>query len=366
MSSTFKILFFLRKTKLNKDGYGKVVIRITINGEVIEFSSKLAVKPECWNPKAGKMFGKTKVATEINNSLNQILIHLNDKFRILTDREGSVTPEKLRDAYLGLDDKKYTVLNLFDKKIEEKKKLIGISINKEGVEKYQCTRSKLSEYLIKQYDTSDLPIKDVGYSFIIDFDLFLRSEYKCGDNTVVRHLRYFKQITTDAVKRRYLMSDPFADITLTSKKGKRNFLTEEELKVILHKKFKSEILERVRDVFVFCCFTGLAYVDVSNLTVNDIVENGKGDKFIIKDRTKTGIESHVPLLDIPLKILEKYKQSNLNNGKLLPIGACQNMNNYIKEIAAICGINKNLSTHCARHMNFFFQLKKSKLQEIFS
>ena len=349
MSSTFRILFLLRKTKLNKEGYGKIVIRVTINGEVTEFSSKLAVKPEDWNPKAGKMLGKTKVAKEINNSLNQILIHLNDKFKTLIDREGNVTPEKLRDAYLGLEDKKYTILNLFDDKIEEKKKLVGVSIHELTVEKYQCTRSKLAEYIKTHYHTSDLPIKEIGYSFIMDFDLFLRSEYKCGDNTVVRHLRYLKQITTDAFKRHYITVDPFGDITLTSKKGKRNYLSEEELKIILNKKFGSETLEQVRDVFVFCCFTGLAYVDVFNLTMSDIVENGKGDKFIIKDRTKTGVESYVPLLETPLKILEKYKQRDLKNNRLLPIGACQNMNIYIKEIAAICGINKNLSTHCGRH-----------------
>lgn len=112
MSSTFRILFLLRKTKLNKEGYGKIVIRITIDGQVTEFSSKLSVKPDNWNPRAGKMMGKSKIATEVNNSLNQILIHLNEKFRMLIDRDGNVTPEKLRDAYLGLDDKKFSLMIL--------------------------------------------------------------------------------------------------------------------------------------------------------------------------------------------------------------------------------------------------------------
>jgi len=349
MSSTFRILFLLRKTKLNKEGYGKIVIRITIDGQVTEFSSKLSVKPDNWNPRAGKMMGKSKIATEVNNSLNQILIHLNEKFRMLIDRDGNVTPEKLRDAYLGLDDKKFSLMILFDKKLEEKKVLVGITIQRTALEKYKCTRAKLAEFINEQYRVSDLPIKDIQYSFITDFEVFLRSKYKCGDNTVVRHLRYLKQITTDALKRRYITIDPFQDITLSSKPGKRNYLTEDELKIILNKKIESETLQMVRDIFIFQCFTGLAYVDVSRLTEDDIIEKGKGDKYIIKNRTKTGIESYVPLLDTPLKILEKYKKMKLKNNQLLPTYACQNMNLYIKEIATICGINKNLSTHCGRH-----------------
>lgn len=349
MSSTFRILFLLRKTKLNKNGYGKVVIRVTIDGQVTEFSSKLSVKPDMWNPKAGKIIGKSKIATEINNSLNQIMIHLNDKFRLLIDRDGYVTPEKLRDAYLGLDERKYTLLNLFDKKLEEKKLMVDVTIQRTALDKYICTRSKLVEFMNDQYNISDIPVTDVGYSFVMDFDIYLRSKYKCGDNTVVRHLRYVKQITTDALKRRYITIDPFQDITLSSKPGKRNYLTEEELKIILNKKIQGKTLQLVRDVFIFQCFTGLAYVDVSKLSSRDIVENGKGDKYIIKDRTKTGVESYVPLLETPLKILEKYKKMELKNNRLLPTYACQNMNLYIKEIAAICGINKKLSTHCGRH-----------------
>jgi site-specific recombinase XerD len=227
--------------------------------------------------------------------------------------------------------------------------LAKASINQSAVVKYENTRSRLMEFIPQCCNTKDIAIKDVNYDFITGFDTFLRTTYNCRHNTVVKYLRYLKQVTTEAIKSGLICIDPFMDIKLSSKKGNRKYLTKEELKTIMSGNFVSETLTEARDIFVFGCFTGFAYVDISKLTKDDIIEGENNQKFIIKDRTKTSVESFVPLFDTPLKIISKYEKLNLSGNKLFPVSACQVYNRYLKEIAALCDITKTLSSHVARH-----------------
>lgn len=348
-SSTFKILFVVRKQNLSKEGLAAISIRITIEGKSLEFSSKINILPAIWDAKTGRAKGRTRMVTDANGAIDRIRARLQAKYQEVEEKLGYVTPELLKNAFFGTEEKTTTLLALFDRKIEQKRSLAGVTIKQEAVWKYQNTRKKLEEFILSYCKLPDITIKEVGYGFITNFDIFLRSNCRSEHNTAVKHLRYLKQVTTEALKSGLIRTDPFLDIPLSSKKGHREFLTKEELRIIINQRFASEILKETRDVFVFCSYTGFAYVDVSKLTEDDIVTGEDNKKFIIKNRTKTGVRAFVPLLETPLKIIEKYKKKNLPGGKLLPVYSCQVMNRYLKEIGGLCGIKKPLSSHVGRH-----------------
>ena len=192
-----------------------------------------------------------------------------------------------------------------------------------------------------------MPVKEIDFQFVTDYEVYLRSVCNCGHNSCVKHLRYLKQIISIALKNRYITNDPFDDYKLGYKPVNKEFLIEPEIKKLMNKKFSTKRLEEVRDVFLFQCFTGVAYIDAANLTKENIFEDGLGQKWIRLTRQKSSVQANIPLLNVPLSILKKY--SGLESGKLLPIHSNQKMNEYLKEIAALCGINKRLTTHCGRH-----------------
>lgn len=199
------------------------------------------------------------------------------------------------------------------------------------------------------YSTSD--IKKVDYGFIDGFQAYVLSLGGCGHNTMKRHMRHLKQLTTGAYRNNYISRDPFYDMTLTVKERERFYLTEENLVVLKKTKFKNKILEEIRDAFLFSCWTGLAYCDLTNLKRTDIVDN-----IIYANRLKTGNDFSVSALKIPLEIIEKYRNHNTPDDRVFPVRACQRMNTYLKNIGSACGFRKALTTHTARHANFYFRL----------
>lgn len=349
MSSTFRILFLLRKTKLNKNGLGPIVIRVTINGKVVEFSSKLFINPDLWDPKAGRAKGKSKVAKEVNDTLKVIWTRLYEDHRTLIEMSGYVTPQGLRDYFLGPKESRYTLLDLFDKKIKQKYKLVNISIEQETLDKYICTRNRIKSFIKEFYNKEDISMNNVNYDFVINFKTHLISEYKHHPNTVVRYLRYLKQITTESLKNRYIFDDPFYDIKLSSKRGVREYLSLPELVQITKANLNSCKLNDIKNIFIFSCFTGLPYKELYNLEYSDIQTNENGDKYIYKKRIKTGEKFYVPLLEIPLLIIERYKEYKKPKNKVFPIPPCYSINRLLKEITACCNIKKNITTHCGRH-----------------
>lgn len=346
MKSTYRILFFIRKTRITKDGLATVNTRITIDGEALEFSTKLSVKASLWNP-IGKMEGKTNEAKDVNDALDKIKADLKSHYERLFDRDGHVTPEKLRDSYLGIEIQQYTLLMLYDKKVEQKRNLVGKVIRDTTLSKYLATKTRMQDFLKHQYKKEDMPVRDVNFDFVLNYETYLKSTCDCGHNSAVKHLRFLKQILTDALKNRYITHDPFQDYQLSYKPVDKEFLLEKEVRKLMAYKFEVKRLEEVRDVFLFQIFTGLAYIDAANLTEENIEEDEFGQKWIRLYRQKSSIQANIPLLDVPQMILDKYK--SLEDGKLLPIHTNQKMNAYLKEIANLCGIKKHLSSHCGRH-----------------
>ena len=226
--------------------------------------------------------------------------------------------------------------------------MVGISKTIATYRKYEVTRRHLAEFIQSKYNISDIAINEITPMFITDFELYLRTTCKCGYNTTAKFMQFFKRIILIARNNGILVGDPFANYKIRLEKVDRGYLTEDEIKIILKKKMVSERLEQVRDVFIFSCFSGLAYVDVANLKEDNIRKSFDGNLWIITKRQKTNTDVNVPLLDIPKMILEKYK-GKLPNGKVLPIISNQKLNAYLKEIADVCGIKKNLTFHVSRH-----------------
>ena len=323
-----------------------IMARITIDGKLCQFSTKQSILPNNWSVASGKAKGKD--AGKINALLDDIRSALNTIYHEMQRRDNYVTAEKVKNEFLGHTEKHETILSLFQKHNDNIKQLVGISRTIATYRKYEVTRRHLADFIHDKYNLSDIPIREITPMFITDFELYLRTACKCGYNTAAKFLLFLKSIIIVARNNGILTKDPFANYKIQMKKVDRGYLTEDEIKIILKKKMVSERLEHVRDLFIFSCFTGLAYSDVANLREENIRKSFDGKLWIMTKRQKTNTDVNVPLLDIPKMILKKYK-GKLPNGKILPVISNQKLNAYLKEIADICGIKKNLTFHLARH-----------------
>ena len=346
MKSTFRVLFYLKKGSEKKNGEVMIMARITIDGKLCQFSTKQSILPNNWSVASGKAKGKD--AGKINALLDDIRSALNTIYHEMQRRDNYVTAEKVKNEFLGHTENHETILSLFQKHNDNMKQLVGISRTIATYRKYEVTRRHLADFIHDKYNLSDIPIREITPMFITDFELYLRTACKCGYNTAAKFLLFLKSIIIVARNNGILTKDPFANYKIQMKKVDRGYLTEDEIKIILKKKMVSERLEHVRDLFIFSCFTGLAYSDVANLREENIRKSFDGKLWIMTKRQKTNTDVNVPLLDIPKMILKKYK-GKLPNGKILPVISNQKLNAYLKEIADICGIKKNLTFHLARH-----------------
>ena len=348
MKSTFNICFYAKKDKQKANGAYPLFARITVDGVASRFNTKLDVLPSIWDGKMGKATGRTTEASRINRMLDDINASLNTIYHEMQRRDNYVTAEKVKNEFLGHSESHETILTLFQKHNDDVKQLVGISKTIATYRKYEVTRRHLAEFIQSKYNVSDISIKEIAPMFITDFELYLRTACKCSYNTTAKFMQFFKRIIIIARNNGILVNDPFANYKIRLEKVDRGYLTEDEITIILKKKMVSERLEHVRDLFIFACFTGLAYIDVAGLTQDNIRKSFDGNLWIMTKRQKTNTDVNVPLLDIPKMILKKYK-GKLPNGKILPIISNQKLNAYLKEIADVCGIKKNLTFHLARH-----------------
>ncbi len=346
--NTLRVLFYLRKNYVNKDGKTSIMVRVTVNGVRVQFSSKIDIEPHLWNVDASRVIGRSAEVRRINDDLDNIKISLTNHYRNIANREVTVTAEKVRNAFMGITPKGETLMQIFDKYIEDGEKLIGISKAKATIQKYQVTKKRLFEFMNHRYKISDINIKEVNHMFITDFEIFLRSVKGCNANTASKFLQFLKTITIVARNNGWLAHDPYVNYRIKKQAVDRGYLTKEEIAIIAQKELVSERLDQVRDVFLFSCFCGLAYIDLKNLTSKNIVRSFDGKMWIMTHRQKTNIKVTVPLMSIPEMILQKY-DGQLEKDRILPIISNQKTNQYLKEIADVCGIEKNLTFHLARH-----------------
>lgn len=348
MRSTFKILFYLKRNAPKKNGLVPVMCRITVNGKVSQFSCKLDVEEQLWNVQLGRMTGRSLVAQETNRMLDKIRVGINKSYQEICDRDNYVTAEKVRNVFLGMGMNHETLLAVFRQHNEDYAKQVGKIKSQRSYWKYCIVYKHLSEFIKQRYKVSDIALKELTPAFITDFELFLRTEKNHCNNTVWSYMMPFRSIIFMAINNGWLQRDPFYAYSITKEETKRGFLSKEEIRLLIDGTFKKKGYELVRDLFLFCTFTGLTFIDMKNLTKDNLQLSFDGHLWIKTNRQKTGVESNIRLLDIPLQIIKKYEgiaEGNL----LLPVPCYANCKYDLKVIAKKCGIDKNVTWHMSRH-----------------
>ena len=350
--TTFGLLFYIRRDKTNKKGEAPVFMRLTINGERADASIKRFIEPHAWNSAKGKANEKCRGGKDLTLYLDAISANI---LRIQRDFEldkKEVSAQIILNRYLGKEQSdRHTLMEVFRAHNEKCRALSGISLAPGTVIRYETTLRLTEEFLQKSYQKEDCYLDEVTNQFIEDFEFFLKTVRRCCHNTTSKYLMNFKKIVRIALAKGWMKKDPFAQIRFHLDPVEREFLEKQELKAMLNKAISIPRLAQVRDIFCFCCLTGLAFTDVQQLKEEHLVADIHGKIWIRKARQKTRNMCNIPLLDEAQKILDRYKEHPYcqTHGVLLPVCSNQKMNSYLKELADICGIRKNLSTHCARH-----------------
>ena len=351
MNKTFNLLFYVKKAKVNSAGEAPIYLRITIDGKISEISTKRIVNPLKWNSAMQKISG----SSEENKSLNFYLKTFEQKVyntyhELMRDKE-PVTCEVLKNKLLGRGELSRTLIPVFQDHNDRMEKLVGKEFAPGTLIRYKTTLKHTKEFLKWKYNISDIDIKKIDYAFLNDFELFLRTEKSCNNNSAVKYIKNLGKIIRICLANGWMERDPFMNYHSKFNEVTRMFLNEKEIEALFAKDFKNERLSLVRDIFLFSCFTGLAYVDTKELTYHNINLGLDGSQWIYTKRQKTKTTSNIPLLGQAELIIKKYKShpTCLNRGRLLPILSNQKMNAYLKEIADLCGINKELTYHIARH-----------------
>jgi len=351
MNTTFGLLFYLKKSKVNSTGNAPIYLRITVEGKRSEISTKRSVNPKHWSSEANKAVGRSQDIRELNAYLDILTSKVYQNYKLLIEDNREVTAETLKNKVLGIDEKERTLLSVFKAHNDQVEKLLGKEFSPGTLERYKTAYKHLENFMQFQYKISDIPLKKINHEFITDLEFYLKTERDCSHNTTIKYIKNFKKIVRIAMAKKWIKYDPFANYKVTLKEVKRDFLSKEEMDRLINKHFHNERLDRVRDIFVFCCYTGLAYIDIKQLSQDQLIKGIDGELWVKTNRQKTESRSHIPLLDIPLQIIKKYKNHPevVTKKVVLPVLSNQKSNAYLKEIADLCQINKNLTTHLARH-----------------
>jgi site-specific recombinase XerD len=336
---------------MNAHGEVPIFIRITVNGQRQEFLSKQWIDSKLWDSRKGRVKGNKEEARVINLHLDHIRTRLNSIYNELEKKGELITASVLKEIFLGKVTNRRTLVQAFQYHNRQMEAQIGKGYARTTYTKFLTTLKLTEEFIQHQYKKDDLFFSELRYQFITEFELYLKTVRSCAHNTAMKYLINFRKIINMAVVNEWIDKDPFAKFKGSKLEVKRDFLSEEELESISNKTFPMSRLNLVKDTFLFCCYTGLAYVDVANLTPDHIASGIDGEQWLFIDRQKTGSSSHVPLLPPALSIIEKYKDhpEAKNKGILLPVISNQKLNAYLKEIADVCNIKKHLTFHVARH-----------------
>jgi len=351
MNKTFNLLFFVKKSKIKANGTAPIYLRITIDGKPKEIASKRYIQPEKWDNKLQKVSGSSDEVKSLNLYLKTLEQQVYDAHHSIMKDKTTATASSLKSKLQGTEQRARMLVPIFQEHNDKVETLVGQEFAPGTLERYKTSLKHTIEFLQWKYSVSDIDIKDIDHAFITEYEFFLRSVRKCANNTAVKYIKNFKKIVKLCISNGWLDKDPFVNYKAKIREVEREFLSQEEIQTIYAKEFATERLNQVKDIFVFACFTGLAYIDVKQLTLSNISMGIDGGKWIFTHRQKTETASRIPLLPIPEELIQKYAAHPQcqNENKLLPVLSNQKMNSYLKEIADVCGIQKDLTFHIARH-----------------
>jgi integrase/recombinase XerD len=351
-STTFSILFWINASRaINNEA--EIYARVTVNQKRVNISLKRKVNVDQWDVTKKRVKGHSAAAKQINQYLDQAYTQLFNIYQDLKFKEVLITAQLIKANYTGESEESKTLLNL----IEYHNKKIQNTLAKGSIRNFGVTESYLNKFLKQTKNTTDIYLKELDYKFLCDFECYLSSVWPVGhpkaisQNTIMKHIQRLRKMVTLAYHMEWISKDPFVRWKPTFEKREREFLSDNELSNMENFEFDSERLDRVRDLFIFSCYTGISYVDIMNLTENHIVKGIDGNNWIITKRQKTKSPVKVPLLEKAEELIEKYKNHPVTQvtNSLMPIITNEKLNQYLKEVAFYCGIKKNLTFHMARH-----------------
>ena len=344
--STFKVLFYVNGSK-EKNGIVPIMGRVTINGTVAQFSCKRTIPRELWDVRGNRAKGKSKEAIATNLSLDNIKAQIIKHYQRLSDREAFVTAEMVRNAYQGLGSEYDTLLKSFDRDCASLLKRVGKDRSMGTYKVMLRARNNTEKFIRYKYNRSDMSMLELTPDFIRDFAVYLSTVKGNRNATIWINCMWLKGVVMRAHFNGKIPRNPFAQFHISPNTKERAFLTEDELKTLVSHEFKDSHSAFVRDLFVFASFTALSFVDLKELTTDEIVEVN-GEKWILAKRHKTQVPYQVKLLDIPLQIIDRYRPFQKDNSIFGDINywtVCKKLKKVISE----CGITKDISFHCARH-----------------
>ncbi|MBQ2884630.1 MAG: site-specific integrase, partial [Alphaproteobacteria bacterium] len=295
--STFSILFIMQKGKPNAEGNAPIFARITINHQMTHLATRYYLPPERWLPKEGRTVGRTKEEKEVNAYLDNLRGLIFAKYNEMFLAGEVVTARKLKCRLISKDEKSMTLLDLFDDYIKDYSKLVGVSKTKKTCDRYILTRRRIEEFIQSEYKRTDISVNEVNPKFINGFEIFLRTQYKLSNNYVMKMIQRFRSIYQVAIDDGWANKNPFVSFKLKFEYTERGYLTLTELTNLMNKQLPSKRLEQIRDVFVFSCFTGLAYCDAQALTAEHIIVGPNGTPWLRTHRQKTSAPVDVDLAD---------------------------------------------------------------------
>jgi len=349
--STIFIHFFQKKPKNYHGGPIPIYMRVAMDGRRTGISAKRRWDPDCWNAGAGRASGTKEHSRELNTYLDALQNKVYQAHRKLVESGNDLSIQNLKNIIEGKKDKSKMLIAVFQEHNDRVAQLVTKEFATGTLERYITACKHTQEFIRWKYKTDDIEISKLSYEFAADFEFWFKSVRNCCHNTSMKYISNMKKIVNLCLKKGWLLRDPFLGYKMCRKDVVRQILTEEEIKIVLRKKFPTDRLNNVRDIFIFSCFTGLAYVDIKKLKASDIITGIDGSKWISTQRQKTETVSKIPLLPTALEILTKYRDHPkcIIENSLLPTPSNQKVNAYLKEIADVCGIQKQLTFHCARH-----------------
>jgi Site-specific recombinase XerD len=351
--ATFSLVCYLKKSNVLKNGEVPVYMRITVNKQAVFLSMQGSILPSLWSQAKEKSKGKDKAAQELNRYIDAVKAKLCQIYRELEIDGNPISAQIIKDIFMGNveSEEGKTLVEAHTEHNERCRKLVNTEYSPSTIYKFDASLKFLQLFMEKEYGKNDIPLNQLNENFIRKYETFLKTERGCSNNSAVKHLKIFKKVIRIALANDWIQKDPFASIRFRMDEVHVDFLTMEELQTLINKELSIKRLAQIRDVFVFCAFSGLAFVDVKGLRKEHIIKDDNGKMWIRKPRQKTNNMCNIPLLQIPQDILAKYEDDKgcQLREQLLPVPTNQKMNAFLKELAEICGINKRLTHHVSRH-----------------
>ena len=347
--STFKVLFYLKR-QAEQNGKAPIMGRITINGTISQFSCKLSISPKLWDTKANKTTGKSVVAQRINEKLENIKTNIGKQYQRICDRDSYVTAEKVKNAWLGFGDGYQLLLQTFDEYLNDfEKNRVGKDRKASTLENYRKQYRRLAAFLQYEYKVEDIPFRELKREFIEKYVVYLSTVRRMLPGTLPNAIKKLKLMSYTAFKNGWIASDPFVGFRVTGKYRDRRFLSESEFQAVMDVQVPNYKTAIVKDIFVFCCFTGLSYADVKKLSYDDTHTDERSDVWIIDNRAKTGTQFRVKLLPVAKELVERYSRLRLSDNKVFPVKDCASMDMSLRHVARHAGLSFNPTMHVARH-----------------